>query len=344
MEIDVSSILADFEKYLLIHSPAGYTKNAISELENDFKDIGLSLKYTNKGGLIAELKGEDDSKKRVVSAHMDTLGGMVKQIKPNGRLKYHKIGGGSFSAVEGENCYVITRGEKLIRASIVPSIASTHIYGQEKASGLRDGENMEIRLDERVSNIDDVKNLGISVGDFIALDTRLEVTETGFIKSRYIDNKLAVAIVLEICRYFKAMNLTPSYTTQFYISNYEEVGHGIAMLDSDVFEMVAVDVGIVGEGQESDEYSVSICAKDKKTPYDFYFRNRLVDLCAANDIDYKVDVFNFYSSDSTQAIHQGQDINFATLGPAIDASHHYERTHIDSLINTTKLLIKYLMN
>lgn len=343
MKINISSILTDFEKYLNIASPAGYTKNAINELEKDFKVMGVETKKTKKGALIATLEGNNDDEHRIISAHIDTLGAMVKEILPNGRLRYHRIGGGSFGAIEGENCNIITRKEKLIRGSVVPNIASTHIYGQEGANALRSEKNMEIRIDERVSCKEDVKNLGINVGDFIALDTRLEITESGFIKSRYIDNKLAVAIVLEICRYFIGNGLKPEYTTEFYISNYEEVGHGVSLISDKVFEILAIDVGIVGQGQESNEYSVSICAKDKKTPYDFEFRNRLVDICEEEKIDYKVDVFNFYSSDGTQAMHQGKDVNFATLGPAVDSSHHYERTHMDSLVNTIELLIKYLL-
>ncbi|NMA86952.1 MAG: M42 family metallopeptidase, partial [Tissierellia bacterium] len=205
-------------------------------------------------------------------------------------------------------------------------------------------DNMLVRIDEKVHSKEDVLKLGINIGDFIVMDTRTEITESGFVKSRYLDNKLAVAIVLEICRYFKESSIIPKYTTHFFISNYEEVGHGISQVPSGTAEMIAIDVGIVGEGQESNEYSVSVAAKDRRSPYDFEFRNRLVDIAEENNIDYVVDLYNFYSSDATHAAQQGQDVNFASLGPAVDASHHYERTHIDSIINTTKLLINYLLS
>lgn len=201
---------------------------------------------------------------------------------------------------------------------------------------------MYFRLDEKISSRQDLENLGISVGDYIYMDTRFEVTESGFIKSRYLDNKLAVAIVLNLLAMIKNGEFTPHYKTYFYISNYEEAGHGTSYLPEDSFEMIAIDIGIVGHKQNSDEYSVSIAAKDKKTSYDYEFRNRLVDLCESNNIAYKLDLYNFYSTDSTQAAHQGKDINFSSIGPGINSSHHYERTHIESVENTSKLLIEYL--
>ena len=331
------------EKYLLIPSPTGYTKEAVLELKRDFENLGLNTKLTNKGALIATLEGKNMEKSVMLTAHIDTLGAMVKNITSEGRLKYNKIGGGSWASIEGENCYIITRHGKKIRGSIIPKMASTHTYGQEKGNVARSQDNMLVRIDEKVHSKEDVLKLGINVGDFIVMDTRTEITESGFVKSRYLDNKLAVAIVLEICRYFKENSIIPKYTTYFFISNYEETGHGISQVPRDTVEIIAIDVGIVGEGQESNEFSVSIAAKDRRSPYDFEFRNRLVDIAEENNIDYVVDLYNFYSSDATHAAQQGQDVNFASLGPAVDASHHYERTHIDSVMNTTKLLIKYLL-
>jgi putative aminopeptidase FrvX len=342
LNIDIEKILDKMKKYLDIPSPTGYTKEAITEVQKDFEYLGLSTQLTKKGALIATLGGQNDDEHVMLSAHIDTLGAMVKEITNDGKLKYNKVGGGSWSAIEGENCYIITRKGKRVRGSIVPKMASTHIYGQEKANVARDQNNMLVRIDEIVKSKADVLKLGINVGDFIALDTRTEITESGFVKSRYLDNKLAVAILLEICRYFKENSITPKYTTHFYISNYEEAGHGVSVIPEKTKEMIAIDVGIVGEGQESNEFSVSIAAKDKKSPYNFEFRNKLVDIAEENNIDYVVDVYNFYSSDATQCMHQGKDVNFASLGPAVDSSHHYERTHVRSILNTTKLLIKYL--
>lgn len=343
MDINIQNILDNMERYLSIPSPAGYTKHAIIETKKDFEELGLTTQLTNKGALIATLKGQNDEEHVMITSHVDTLGAMVKEITNDGRLKYNKIGGSSWGSIEGENCYIITRKGKKIRGSVIPKMASTHIYGQEKGNMARNQTNMFIRIDEIVKSREDVLKIGINVGDFICMDTRTEVTKSGFVKSRYLDNKLAVGIILEICRYFKENSIIPKYTTHFYISNYEETGHGVSTIPERTKEMIAIDVGIVGDGQQSNEFSVSIAAKDRKSPYNFEFRNKLVDIAEENNIDYVVDLYNFYSSDATQCMHQGKDINFASLGPAVDASHHYERTHVDSIINTTKLLIKYLI-
>ena len=341
MKIDMENILNNMKKYLDIPSPGGYTKEAMLEVKKDFEMYGLKTKVTNKKALIATLEGENDEEHVMITAHIDTLGLMVKNITSDGKLKYDKIGGGSWSSIEGENCYILTRKGKKIRGSIIPIIASAHIYGPDK-NDARDENVMRVRIDEDMNSKEDVLNLGINIGDFICLDTRTEVTESGFVKSRYLDDKLAVAILVEIARYFSENNIKPKYTTRFFISNYEEIGHGVAGIPEKVKEMIAVDIGIVGEGQNSDEHSVSIVAKDRRSPYEFEFRNKLVDIAEDNNIRYKVDLYNFYSSDSTHVAGQGKDVNFASLGPAVDASHHYERTHMDSIINTTKLLLSYL--
>lgn len=345
MNINIEYTLEMMKKYMAIPSPGGYTRIAISEAKEDFEALGFETVVTKKGALLATLKGEIDEEHIMITAHMDTLGAMVKDITADGRLKYHKIGGGCWGAVEGENCYVITRKGRKVRGSVMPKYASTHVYGQELANSIRNENNMSIRLDEKVHSKAEVLALGINVGDFIYMDTRTEVTESGFIKSRYLDDKSAVAMLFEIGRYFKENNLKPKYTTHFFISNYEEMGHGVAMasIPEKVKEMVAIDIGPVGDGQQSSEYAVSITAKDKKSVYDFELREKLVNLSEENNIDYRVDVFNSYSSDSTQIIQQGADVKFACIGPGVDATHHYERTHIDAIENNIKLLISYML-
>lgn len=333
-------------KYMNIPSPGGYTHKALLECQKDFESLGLSTFFSKKGALIATFPGKNSAKEVVVSAHIDTLGGMVKEILPSGLIRFHKIGGGVYDCLEGENCTILTATGKSFRGSILPLKSSTHIYGADGVSGKRDEYNMVIRLDEKISSAQDVYNLGINVGDFINMDTRLEFTPNGFIKSRYLDNKACLAVVLDICKRWVENNITPAYTTLFYISNFEEMGHGVSnIFSSNVEEFVALDIGIVGEGQQSSEYKVSITAKDAKTVYDFSLRQKLVNLCLAEDIDYAVDVYNRYSSDATQAIVSfGCDFKFACIGPGVDASHHYERTHIDSLINTSKLVEAYLLS
>lgn len=333
------------KKYMAIHSPGGYTKEAIAVCEKEFEDMGIKSYYTKKGALIAVLPGEDDTKQRIISAHMDTLGGMVKEILPNGKLRFHKVGGGVYSATEAENCTVITQEGRPIRGSIMPLKASTHLYGADVVASVKDEYSMVIRLDERVSNPQEVGDLGIQVGDFVCMETRLEILENGFIKSRYLDNKACVAVVLELCKRWQVEGIKPRYTTLFYISNYEEMGHGVSnVFGEEVIEFVALDIGIVGEGQTSSEYKVSIAAKDAKTVYDYDLRQKLVGLCKEKQIAYAVDVYNRYSSDATQAIHFGADFQFACIGPGVDASHHYERTHMEALMHTAALIEQYLLS
>lgn len=346
MDIDMKYLLNMMKKYMDIPSPGGYTHIAIEEAKLDFEKLGLKTVITKKGALIATLDGKNTEEEIIISAHMDTLGGMVKEIEADGKLKYKRIGGGCFGSIEGENCHVITETGYEISGSIMPRMASTHIHGQEAANLSRNESNMIIRIDEKVENKKDVLDLGIHVGDFIYMDTRTKITENGFVKSRYLDNKLAVAMVFEVCRYLKENKIIPSYTTKFYISNYEEMGHGVSSnsISDKVKEMVAIDIAPVGKGQESSEYAVTIAAKDKKSVYDYELRRKLSYIAKENNIDYRVDVFNYYSSDATQSILQGGDFKFACIGPGVDSTHHYERTHILAIENNVKLLVKYIEN
>lgn len=333
------------EKYMAIHSPGGYTKEVLEVCKQDFEQMGIETYYTKKGALIARLEGENSSKERVISAHVDTLGGMVKEILPSGKLRFHRIGGGVYNALEGENCTVITQEKRKIRGSIMPLKASTHLYGPDVVARAHDEHSMVVRLDERIGSREDVECLGIQVGDFVCMEPRLEITENGFIKSRYLDNKACVTLLLEICKRWQEEEIKPRYTTLLYMSNYEEMGHGVSAVFSDqVEEFVALDIGIVGEGQTSSEYKVSIAAKDAKTVYDYDLKEKLLSLCKNNEIPYALDVYNKYSSDATQAIHFGCDFKFACIGPGVDATHHYERTHMEALVATSELIEKYLLS
>lgn len=345
-----SNFKALLTRYMNMPSPGGYTEKAILSCKQDFEALGLDTYLTKKGGLIATLSGQDTSKQVVISSHMDTLGGMVKEILPNGHLRFHKIGGGLYHALEGENCTVLTSTCKTIRGSIMPLKSSTHLYGQDGASEPRNEFSVAIRLDEKVSSSSDVSQLGIQVGDFVYMEPRLEMTDNGFIKSRYIDDKACVAIVLELCTRWVKEGIKPNYTTLFYISNFEEMGHGISNIFSGnspftkVYEFVALDIGIVGHTQTSSEYKVSIAAKDAKTVYDYTLRQKLVNCCEKDNIPHAVDVYNRYSSDASQAVGFGCDFKFACIGPGVDASHHYERTHMESILATSRLIESYLLN
>ncbi len=327
------------KKYLDIASPSSFTAEALSVAKDEFDAIGLETSYTKKGALIATVKGDSDEA-IAITAHMDTLGAMVKTITSDGKLSYHRIGGGAWSAVEGENCKVFTRSGMVYRGSVIPTEASTHIHGL-KSYEKRTQENMRIRLDELVSNVGEVKELGIQVGDIIAFDTRTEFTESDFIKTRYIDNKAAVAMTFVLAKRF--IEIEPKQTVHFILSNYEECGHGLSFIPENTSELIAIDIAPVGFEQTSTEFAVSIAAKDKKTPYDYEFISRLAGVCEEHQIPFNIDVFNHYSSDASQYIHRGGDVMFACVGPGVEGTHHYERTHMKSIEATINLLYRYCL-
>lgn len=343
MDINMNYVIDNLEELLNIPSPSGNTVKAIDFVENEFKSMGVSTYRTNKGALIATIEGANKDKEVTISGHVDTLGGMVKEIKSNGRLKLTQIGGYVWSTIEGEYVTIETLDGKTYTGTVLTTAASSHVHGDVTRTIERNQDNMEIRLDEKVYTSEDVENLGINVGDFIFFDPRVTVTNAGFIKSRHLDDKAGVASILGIAKYFIDNNLKPKYTTNFFISNYEEVGHGAsAAIPENTFEFIAIDMAAPGEGQTSDEFSVTICAKDSSGPYDLELKEKLVDLAKENNIDYKIDIYPYYGSDGSAALRAGYDFKVGLIGPGVDASHSFERTHKDAIENTIKLGILYL--
>lgn len=336
-------ILDKLEALLNIPSPTGDTEKAIAFVEEEFKSMGISTRRNNKGALIGTIKGINQEKEVVLSGHVDTLGGMVKEIKSNGRLKITQVGGYVWSTIEGEHVIVENMEGKQYTGTILTTKASSHVHGSEADELKRNMENMEIRIDEKVSSKEDVLKLGINVGDFVFFDPRTTITPSGFIKSRHLDDKAGVAAILAMAKHLAENNIIPNYTTNFFISNYEEVGHGAsASIPENTFEFIAVDMAAPGEGQTSDEFSVTICAKDSTGPYDFGLRKRLVELAKEESLNYKVDIYPYYGSDGSAALRSGNDIKVGLIGPGVDASHSFERTHIDAIKNTVQLGIAYL--
>jgi len=235
-----------------------------------------------------------------------------------------------------------TSKERRFSATVQSLKPSVHI--NEDAKGLeRKAENMEIVLDERIESDKDVANLGISVGDFIFFDPRAQVTESGFVKSRHLDDKASVGILLGVIKYLTSNYIIPSQNVNFFFSPYEEVGHGAsASIPPKTVEFLAVDMGAPGEGQNSSEYAVCICAKDSSGPFDYDFRRKLVGLCEENHIDYRVDLYPHYTSDANAVLRAGYDVKTGLIGAGIFASHAYERTHRDGILNTAKLLLEYI--
>lgn len=342
MKVDMNYVKDLLVEILDIPSPGGDTEVAMERLNKEFKALGCEVYGTNKGAIYTTLKGEDDENQKTITAHIDTLGAMVTEIKANGRLKLSGIGGFAWNSVEGENVIIKTMKGKSYTGTIMPIKASMHVHAEESFKMTRTEETVEVRIDEDVHSKDEVLNLGIKVGDFVYFEPRTVITDSGYIKARHLDDKAAVAIVFGVCKYLKENNIKPKYTTNFFISDYEEIGHGVYAIPEKTKEFVALDIGPVGEGHTSEEHSVCICAKDSRTPYNFKLRKKLVELAERNNIKHVVDVYYRYGSDASMIVLQGKDFNFACLGPGVDATHHYERTHLDSIENTIQLIIKYI--
>ena len=330
------------EELLNIYSPTGDTENAICFMEKKFKELNIPCRRTNKNALIATIEGEE-KEAITFSGHVDTLGLMVKEIKANGRLAFSLVGGFSPTSVETENVFIKTYNGKLIPGTALYNEASVHVY-DTTTTGQRSIKNMEIRIDEDVKTAEDVRKLGISVGDFICLDPRCRIYDSGFIKSRHLDDKACIAAMMGLAKHLVENKIKPKNTINFFISNYEEIGHGSSFVPENTVEFFAVDMAAPGVGQESDEKAVTICAMDSTTPYDLEMRNKLRKIAEEKKIDYRIDIYPHYGSDATAALRAGHDIRCALIGPGVDASHSYERTHILGIENTYKLMLEYLLD
>ncbi|MBP1969475.1 putative aminopeptidase FrvX [Virgibacillus natechei] len=325
-----------------IPSPSGNTKKVIQYVEGFLTALNIETRRNRKGGLIATLPGENNNEHRMLTAHVDTLGAMVKEIKSNGRLRLDLIGGFKYNAIEGEYCEIHTSGGKIYTGTILMHQTSVHVY-KNAGKAKRNQENMELRIDAKVENADDIRALGIEVGDFVSFDPRVQMTDNGFIKSRHLDDKASVAILMQLMKRLKEEKKALPYTTHFLISNNEEIGYGgNSNITPETVEYLAVDMGAMGDGQSTDEYTTSICVKDASGPYHFGLREHLVQLAEANHIAYKKDIYPYYGSDASAAIRAGHDIIHGLIGPGIDSSHAYERTHETSLDNTEQLVYHYV--
>jgi putative aminopeptidase FrvX len=327
-----------------IPSPSGNAEKAIAYTEAFFNEKGIPTRRTRKGMLFASIEGKDNTKQRLLTAHVDTLGAMVKEIKSSGRLSLTNIGGFPWNYAEGEYCEIETSSGKRFTGTILMHQTAVHVY-RDAGKLERSPENIEVRLDEKVTTKEEVEALGIQVGDFVSFDPRFQATESGFVKSRHLDDKASVAMLLHMAELLQDQKITLPYTTHFLISNNEEIGYGgNSNIPEEVVEYLAVDMGAIGDGQATDEYCVSICAKDSSGPYHLGLRKHLVKLAEENSLTYKVDIYPYYQSDASAAIHSGFDVVHGLIGAGIDASHAYERTHVTSLQNTGDLLYYYLQS
>ncbi len=332
---ELVSVLRDLS---LIYSPSGMTEAALRFIEKLAIKSGLKTRYTRKGALLV---GNHPEPAVAIAGHVDTLGLMVKEIKGNGTLGFTKIGGPLLQAFEGHTVRVFAQNGKIFSGSLILDNPAVHVNRKAEESP-RNDSTMHIRLDAEVTSQQQTQKLGIAIGDFIAFDSGFEYTDTGFVKSHFLDDKAGCACMIEAFLTLGAKTLK-ELPVVFFFSNYEEVGHGAcAGLPPSIEELLVVDMGVVGDGVAGDEFSVSICVKDSTGPYDLELRQRLVKLAQKNKVNYKLDVFPFYGSDGSAALRAGLDAKVGLIGPGVSASHGNERTHLKGLDATCKLLLAYL--
>ena len=327
---------------LAIDSPSGYTRAAAEWVKQAFEQLGFTATITVKGGVIIDLGGKDDNDGLLLEAHADTLGAMVAQIKGDGRLKMTALGGMRPENAEAENVKVYTRGGKVIDGTCQLCNASIHVngsYGDTK----RSWDTVEIVLDEDVSSAKDTRELGIEVGDIVCFDPRTRRTASGYLKSRFLDDKLSVGILLGFAKYLADHNIVPARRVWAHVTVYEEVGHGgCASVPNGITEAISVDMGCVGAGLQCTEHQVSICAKDSGGPYSYEVVGKLIEAAKKTGADYAVDVYPFYGSDVEATLRSGVDIRHGLIGAGVYASHGYERSHIVGVMYTLKVLCGYL--
>ena len=336
----IEYILKQAEALLAIDSPSGFTEKVTDYLCEEYKRLGYKPVKTKKGGVLVEIGGKGNA--ILTMAHVDTLGGMVAEIKSNGRLRLTRVGGLNANNIETENCRIYTLDGKVYDGTVQLTDASIHVNDDYQKSE-RTFDSVEVLLDEKVSSKEDVKALGIENGSFVCMDPRTRITESGYIKSRFLDDKLSVGILLGYARYLKEENVTPERMIYQHITVFEEVGHGgAASIPEGVTEVISVDMGCVGDGLACEETQVSICAKDSHGPYHYDVVTGLIAAAKREELDFAVDVYPHYGSDADVALTAGYDVRHGLIGAGVYASHGYERSHVDGVKNTFKLLCAYL--
>lgn len=347
LKFDMEAALRFMVELLNIPSPTGYHSEAADHTLKALQGLNMpdvTLSLTGKGAVLATWRGESAERPRGVTAHLDTLGLMVKEIKSSGTLKVTALGGINWPGTEFENVTIRTQDNRRYRGTMLLVNPSTHVNRSAQKSE-RSEETMEVRIDARTTSAKETRDLGIEVGDFVFLDPRVELVDTGFIRSRFLDNKAGVAVIYAAMQALRDAGLRPAQDTAVLIANYEEVGHGGSSgWPFTLAELLAVDMGAIGQGQNSDEFSVSICVKDAGGPYHFDMNNKLRALAEKEQIPHKVDIYPYYASDGTAYWRAGGDAKVGLIGPGVASSHGYERTHRDSLLHSAQLIAHYLLS
>lgn len=328
---------------LQIDSPSGFTLEAMKYVSTQLDSLGYTYSFNNKGGMIIPLTGKDTSYTIGVTAHVDTLGLMIRSIKKDGTLLLTAVGGPIVPTLDGEYCRIYTRDNRVYTGTILSDVPAAHVYA-DASSKVRNIDTICIRLDEVVHSKEDVIALGIDSGDYVAIDPKATLTNSGFIKSRFLDDKICVASIMGLLKSLKEENVQLPCNVTLLLSNYEEVGHGLACIPQSIQEFIALDMGCIGKDLGGNEYTVSICAKDSSGPYDYEMTSKLIALAKKNNLKYAVDIFPYYGSDVSAALRAGNDIKGALIGPGVHASHGMERTHYEGVEQSIILLSEYLIN
>ena len=342
-EISTEYLVRTLVDLLNTPSPTGDTEYAISFVQGELESMGVSTERTTKGALIAQIEGLRSDRPRAITAHIDTLGAIVREVKPNGRLKLSALNGVMWPTVESEGVYVATRSGRQVRGSIVLTNGAVHV-NKDARTAPRNEDTLEVRLDERTTRAEETRLLGIEVGDFVYFDTRTEVSEAGFIRSRFIDDKACVAAALAAFKALTEGGVTPAQTVTLLISNFEEVGHGgVDSLPDNLKELLVLDMACIGDGLQGDEFHCSLCVKDSSGPYSKPLSDKIRNLAESRGIDLKTDVYPYYGSDGSAYWRAGGRAEVALIGPGVDTSHGYERTHTDALYDTAHLVAEFLV-
>ena len=340
--IDIEYVKDILWELLEIPSPSGFTDEVVRFTSRQLEQLSINYELTRRGAIRADLKGDVCSPDRAIVAHLDTIGAMVKSLKDNGRLELVPVGTWSSRFAEGARATLFT-DERPYRGNILPVKASGHTFNTEVDSLPIAWENIELRIDETCHSRPDLSRLGVQVGDFVALDSRPEMSDTGYINARHLDDKVGVAILLGLAQAVSKDNIRLPIDCHLLFTISEEVGSGAsAVLHQDVAEMVTIDTGPSAPGQSTDEYGVTICMQDSAGPFDYHLTHRLIKLCRDFDIPYQRDVFRYYRCDSASALAAGNDIRTALVCFGTDATHGYERCHESTLVNLGRLLIAYI--
>ncbi len=338
----IDYIIRKLRELLAIDSPTGFTDKAAEYVRNEYTALGFNAVLTHKGGVLVDLGGDDGERGLLIETHMDTLGAIVAEIKGNGRLRVSPLGGLSANNTEAENVKIYTRSGKVYEGTFQLVNASLHVNGAYSSTA-RTFDTTEVVIDENVRSADDVKKLGIDVGDIVCFDPRTRVTSDGYIKSRFLDDKLSVAIVMGLANYVATEEIHLGRRVYVHVTSYEEVGHGgSASVPNGVTEALSVDMGCVGAGLNCTERQVSICVKDSGGPYDYSMTTRLIEAAKKMSADYALDVYPSYGSDVEATLRAGYDVRHALIGAGVYASHGYERSHIDGVENVLKTLIGFI--